>query len=164
MIVIITASTVDWPAKPQQYGHPVAEHPRHFGRDKVIYDPWHYLRVLERKPGALRNGAPFQEWRLPAGVSRVRSRLSGYRGGDREFVDILLAVQRRGMEIVEQACRQALAAGVVRGEIIPNAIARSCDPQPVDTVRLAITIEPAADCARYDALRPGGGTWNAMSL
>jgi hypothetical protein len=152
MIVIITASTVNWPAKPQQYGHPVAEHPRHFGRDKVIYDPWHYLRVLERKPGALRNGAPFQEWRLPAGVSRVRSRLSGYRGGDREFVDILLAVQRRGMEIVEQACRQALAAGVVRGEIIPNAIARSCDPQPVDTVRLAITIESRQQIVRATML------------
>ena len=35
----------------------VADHPRRFGRDQVVYDPWHYLPVLTRKPGALRNGA-----------------------------------------------------------------------------------------------------------
>ena len=42
----------------------VAEHPRCFGRDRTIYDPWHYLPVLVKKPGALRNGAPFQGWDL----------------------------------------------------------------------------------------------------
>jgi hypothetical protein len=39
----------------------VADHPRQFRRDKIIYDPWHYLPVLVRKPGALRNGAPFKD-------------------------------------------------------------------------------------------------------
>jgi hypothetical protein len=42
----------------------VAEHPRHFRRDQIIYDPWHYLPVLVKKPGALRNGAPFKDWDL----------------------------------------------------------------------------------------------------
>ena len=37
-----------------------------FGRDQTIYDPWHYVPVLARKPGALRNGAPFKDWVLPA--------------------------------------------------------------------------------------------------
>ena len=37
----------------------VAEHRRFFGRDRMILDPWHYLPVLARKPGALRNGMPF---------------------------------------------------------------------------------------------------------
>ena len=46
-------------------GEVVAEHPRQFGRDQVIYNPWHYLPVLTRKPGALRNGAPFRDWELP---------------------------------------------------------------------------------------------------
>jgi hypothetical protein len=40
----------------------VADHPRQFRRDQIIYDPWHYLPVLVRKPGALRNGAPFKDW------------------------------------------------------------------------------------------------------
>ena len=44
----------------------VADHPRSFRRDQVVYDPWHYLPVLMRKPGALRNGAPFKDWDLPA--------------------------------------------------------------------------------------------------
>ncbi len=138
-------------------GKLVADHPRQFSRDKVIYDPWHYLRVLERKPGALRNGAPFQEWDLPNSLARVRSRLSRYQGGDREFVDILLAVQRCGINIVEKACKKALAEGTVQGEVILNIIARHLDPQPIVSARipesLVISVEPTADCARYDALR-----------
>jgi hypothetical protein len=135
----------------------VADHPRQFGRDNVVYDPWHYLSVLERKPGALRNGAPFRQWDLPLSIARVRNRLSRYQGGDREFVDILRASQRHGMDIVEQACRKALSEGTVRGEIILNLIARSCDPLPVDSAQvpdsLSVTVEPTADCSRYDALR-----------
>ena len=137
-------------------GKLVADHPRQFGRDNVVYDPWHYISVLERKPGALRNGAPFRDWNLPVNLSRVRIRLCRCPGGDREFVDILLAIQQYGMDIVEQACRKALSEGTVRGEVILNTIARHCDPLPVDTASvpdsLAITIEPTSDCSRYDAL------------
>ena len=46
----------------------VAEHPRCFERNKVIYDPWHDVPVLERKPGALRNGAPFKDWPIAGGA------------------------------------------------------------------------------------------------
>ncbi|MDQ3524901.1 MAG: IS21 family transposase [Chloroflexota bacterium] len=38
----------------------IAEHARRFGRDLLICDPWRYLPILERKPGALRNGVPFR--------------------------------------------------------------------------------------------------------
>ena len=41
------------------------EDARRFGRDQTVYDPWHYVPVLARKPGALRNGAPFKDWTLP---------------------------------------------------------------------------------------------------
>ena len=79
-----------------------------------------------------------------------------YPGGDRAFVDILLAVQQHGMDIVERACKQVLAEGTVRGEIILNAIARQCDPLPIDTASvpdcLSIKLEPTADCSRYDRL------------
>jgi len=53
----------------------VAEHARHFGRDRAVYDPWHYLPVLTTKPGALRNGAPFQDWDLPPALARLRRKL-----------------------------------------------------------------------------------------
>src|SRR5690606_40632167 len=53
----------------------IAEHPRFFGRDRMILDPWHYLPVLAKKPGALRNGAPFQDWDLPPALARLRRKL-----------------------------------------------------------------------------------------
>src|SRR5512132_3597641 len=73
-------------------GEVVAEHPRQFGRDQVIYNPWHYLPVLTRKPGALRNGAPFRDWELPPGLDQLRRRLASRDDGGRQFVDVLAAV------------------------------------------------------------------------
>src|SRR6516225_8556049 len=61
----------------RQDGRIVAEHPRSFNRGDTLYDPWHYVPVLARKPGALRNGAPFKDWVLPASMERVRRKLAG---------------------------------------------------------------------------------------
>ncbi|MFZ2140098.1 MAG: IS21 family transposase, partial [Xanthobacteraceae bacterium] len=59
----------------RQDGRIVAEHQRSFGRGETTYNPWHYVPVLARKPGALRNGAPFKDWVLPAAMERVRRKL-----------------------------------------------------------------------------------------
>jgi hypothetical protein len=59
-----------------QDGEVVGEHARRFGRNQTGYDPWHFVPVLARKPGALRNGAPFGGWLLPDAVERVRRRLT----------------------------------------------------------------------------------------
>ena len=56
----------------KQDGLVVGEHGRRFGRNQTAYDPWHYVPVLARKPGALRNGAPFKDWPLP-GFDRARA-------------------------------------------------------------------------------------------
>src|SRR5271166_1784689 len=93
-------------------GRIVAEHPRKFGRGETAYDPWHYVPVLARKPGALRNGAPFKDWVLPAALDRVRRKLAGSNDGDRQVVKILAAVLSDGLSEVEAACAQALAEGV----------------------------------------------------
>ena len=61
----------------RQDGRSVGEHRRCFGREQTVFDPWHYVPVLARKPGALRNGAPFKDWVLPAGLERVRRKLAG---------------------------------------------------------------------------------------
>ena len=71
----------------RQDGEIVAEHARRFDRDQTVYDPWHYVPVLARKPGALRNGAPFKDWALPGALGRVRVRLAGHDDGDRQMVD-----------------------------------------------------------------------------
>ena len=85
----------------------IAEHARHFGRDRTIYDPWHYLPVLANKPGALRNGAPFQGWDLPPALTRLRRKLGGGDEADRRFVRVLAAVMTDGLEAVEAAIAAA---------------------------------------------------------
>ena len=79
-------------------GEVVGEHKRLFGKGNTAYDAWHYLPVLTRKPGALRNGAPFRNWALPEPVQRVRERLSGYDDGDRQMVKILCAAMHHGLD------------------------------------------------------------------
>jgi hypothetical protein len=85
----VAASAVGRPLEIRAYAEDwrvVGEHPRWFGGDRTISDPWHYVPVLARKPGALRNGARFKNWVLPAGLERVRRKLVGAADGDRQFV------------------------------------------------------------------------------
>src|SRR3979490_564334 len=96
----------------RQDGRIVGEHPRSFGRGDTLYDPWHYVPVLARKPGALRTGAPFRGWGLPAAMERVQRKLAGAEDGNRQMVDILTAVLTDGLPSVEAACAQAIAHGV----------------------------------------------------
>jgi hypothetical protein len=141
----------------RQDGKVVGEHRRIFGRGETIFDPWHYVPVLARKPGALRNGAPFKDWVLPASIERVRKKLSGSHDGARQMVDILAAVLTDGLSAVEAACAEALADGVHSADVILNILARRRDPAPVALIQppeaLKINIAPVADCARYDLLR-----------
>ena len=81
----------------RQNGRLVGEHRRAFGEDQTIFDPWHYVPVLARKPGALRNGAPFKDWVLPGGLDRIRRKLAGTADGDRQMVKILAAVLSDGL-------------------------------------------------------------------
>src|SRR5436309_8256629 len=95
----------------RQEGAIVGDHARRFGRGETIYDPWHYVPVLARKLGALRNGAPFKDWPLPASLARVRRKLKGSDDGDRQMVKVLSAVLTDGLVAVEAACADALAGG-----------------------------------------------------
>ena len=77
-------------------GQIVCEHRRFFARSHerksttTVYDWRHYLAVIQRKPGALRNGAPFAE--LPPAFRALQQRMLKTPGGDREMVEILALV------------------------------------------------------------------------
>ena len=118
----------------RQDGAVVGEHARRFGRGETIYDPWHYVPVLARKPGALRNGAPFKNWPLPASLERVRHKLKGSDDGDRQMVKVLSAVLTDGLATVEAACAEALAGGVHSADVILNILARRRDAAPAATI------------------------------
>jgi hypothetical protein len=142
----------------RQDGQVVGQHERSFGRDRTIYDPWHYVPVLARKPGALRNGAPFKGWILPTGLARVRRKLGRSDDGDRQMVKILNAVLSDGLAAVEAACAEALEEGVHSADVVLNILARRREvvlrPLTITTPdALKLRHGPVADCARYDRLR-----------
>jgi transposase len=138
----------------------VAEHERVFSRDHnskgvTVFDWRHYLAVVQRKPGALRNGAPFAE--LPRSFKRLQSVLMKREGGDREMADILALVLHHDEQLVEQAVREAIQSEVVSKTHILNRLSRLLDTPPPATLTpppaLALTGEPLANTERYDDLR-----------
>ena len=141
----------------RQDGQIVGQHSRSFGRGKTVYDPWHYVPVLARKPGALRNGAPFKDWILPTNLARVRRKLSTTEDGDRQMVKILTSVLSDGLPAVEAACADALGEGVHSADVILNILARRREVVQALTIAtpdaLKLCHQPVADCARYDRLR-----------
>jgi len=134
----------------------IAEHARCFARNQVVYNPWHYVAALERKPGALRNGAPFKDWNLPASMTRLRERLAKHVDGDRQFVDILSMVAVYGLDAVAAACAASLEEQVAGSAHVINLLHRAhapVRPPPLQVPEaLKLTLEPAANCDRYDRL------------
>ena len=143
-------------------GNILCEHPRVIQRShqlppRTIYDWRHYLAVLQRKPGALRNGAPFLE--LPPAFRQLQGQMIRKPGGDREMVDILALVLQHDEQAVLTAVELALAEGVATKTHVLNLLHRLVDAKVVggpslDTPQaLALRREPSANVARYDSLR-----------
>lgn len=142
----------------------------HHQLGQVIYDWRHYLAVIQRKPGALRNGAPFIE--LPPAFRQLQGHLLKLPGGDREMVEILSLVLHhdeqdeaaqpiRGMGENRMLCavELALEAGVPTKTHVLNILHRLTDGKappasPINAPQaLRLAHEPMADVGRYDSLR-----------
>ena len=135
----------------------VADHARRYGRDQLICDPWHYLPILERKPGALRNGVPFQQWDLPMPIQLVRDRILKQPKGDRAFVELLMMAREFGLEPLQVACELVLDGNVITAAVVMNEMRRLVAPSTPAMLNvpdmLKLQTEPRADCGRYDHLR-----------
>ena len=131
----------------------VAEHPRASDRDHVVYDWQHYVPLIERKPGALRNGAPFNE--LPEPLKRLSRALLRRDGGDRVMAQVLAAVPHHGVEAVLVAVELVLESGRPSAEHVLNVLARLKEGPPPAAVAtdLVVAVAPTTDTGRYDALR-----------
>ena len=130
----------------------IAEHPRAVDRDHVVYDWQHYLPLVERKPGALRNGAPFAD--LPDPLQRLRRALLRREGGDKVMAQVLIAVPAHGLDAVLIAVERVLDSGRPSAEHVLNLVARLNDGPPPPSVATALTVAtaPLADPQRYDTL------------
>ena len=135
----------------------VAEHERLTDKSKTRYDWQHYVPLVQRKPGALRNGAPFAD--LPESLQRLRRALLRESGGDRLMARVLALVPTAGLEAVLVAVDLALdgapPSGRVSVEHVINVLARlNAAPRPANVeTPLQVLTPPIADTARYDRLR-----------
>ena len=143
-------------------GKIVCEHARIIARShdqpgRTVYDWRHYLAVIQRKPGALRNGAPFAA--MPDAFGRLQQHLLKQPGGDREMVEILALILHHDEQAVLCAVELALTDGAPTKTHILNLLHRLIDGKPVaapaiETPQgLTLDHEPRADVERYDALR-----------
>ncbi len=143
-------------------GQILCEHARiidrsHHQPGRTVYDWRHYLAVIQRKPGALRNGAPFLD--LPEAFRRLQGLLLKRPGGDREMVEILALVLHHDEQAVLCAVEVALEAGVPTKTHILNLLHRLVDGKEtavslIDAPQaLTLRQEPKANVARYDTLR-----------
>ena len=142
-------------------GQAVCEHARIVERShdvprRTVYDWRHYLAVIQRKPGALRNGAPFAE--LPEAFRKLQAQLLRRPGGDREMVDVLALVLQHDEQAVLCAVELALEEGVATKTHVLNILHRLTDgtntAAAIDAPQaLVLNQEPRADIERYDALR-----------
>lgn len=142
-------------------GQIVCEHARIVERShdvlrRTVYDWRHYLAVIQRKPGALRNGAPFAE--MPDAFRKLQAQLLRRPGGDREMVDILALVLQHDEAAVLCAVELALEDGVATKTHILNVLHRLTDGRgttaAIDAPQaLVLGQEPRTDIERYDTLR-----------
>lgn len=135
----------------------VADHERLNDEGRTQYDWQHYVSLLQRKPGALRNGAPFAD--LPAPLQQLRRTLLREPGGDRAMAQVLAIVPAAGLDAVlvavELALESAPPSGRVSVEHVQNVLARlNAAPRPGNvSTALQASTPPLADTARYDKLR-----------
>jgi len=135
---------------------------RCFERDQTLYDWTHYISLVERKPGALRNGAPFKT--MPEPLRLLQQQLLRHGGGDRVMAQVLTAIPLHGLEAVLVAVELALQAGRVSADHVLNLLARLQEPTArTAPIRTPLTLShPArADVHRYDRLRQAGSTEEA---
>jgi hypothetical protein len=137
----------------------VASHARLFDRDQTAYDWQHYIALIERKPGALRNGAPFAD--MPEALKHLQRVLLAREGGDRVMAQVLAQVPTAGLDAVLVAVELVLESGAVSAEHVLNVLARlRSETPPSLSVETSLTLKeaPRADTGRYDRLRSPGAS------
>lgn len=143
------------------YGEAVlASHPRCYGKDQDIYDPLHYLPLLEQRPGAFQHAKPLRRWRAswPPVYERLLAELQAEEDGLREFVRILKLHQEYPAQLIEQAVSQALTYGCLHQDgvklclrqlMVPVLTVSALDLSEHPQLGLAIELP---DLRRYDQL------------
>ncbi|MDQ3483657.1 MAG: IS21 family transposase [Pseudomonadota bacterium] len=96
-------------------GEEIARHRRDYGTGTFVFDPLHYLMLIETKPNALDQAAPLQGWNLPEAFQHLRHLLEARMGnrGKREFIQVLRLLETCPMPIVTEAVMEAIRLGAI---------------------------------------------------
>lgn len=142
----------------------VATHRRHWGRERTVFDPVHYLALLERKPGAFDHARPLADWPLPECLAVLRRRFETTWGqpGLRHFIRVLRLLEHASLAELAAAVERALAFGVTTADGVRVLLEQTREtPVPLFPLdgrpHLAGVSVPAPDLSAYHAVRTGGG-------
>jgi transposase len=110
----------------------IARHPRSYAREDLVFDPLHYLALLERKIGALDQAAPLQGWALPEAFVTLRRLLEARMGrhGKREYVQVLRLLEVFRLEDVHAAVREALRLGAIGFDAVKHLVLCRIERRP----------------------------------
>mgnify|MGYP006129797753 FL=1 len=141
-------------------GVEVGRHERRFTRGQTYYNHNHYFPILAKKPGALRNGAPFVDMVLPDELNKVRQHLEKQVNGTRDFAHILSYIPLESLESVVIACKEAIKSNTISKDVILNILLRQNDipyenKEALNIVYLPIKHIPTADMNVYNTLLSG---------
>ncbi|UJP03695.1 MAG: IS21 family transposase, partial [Nitrosomonas sp.] len=131
----------------------IARHVRSYSREEFIYNPLHYLALLEQKPRALEQAAPLQDWLLPEVFDRLRRVLEVRmeRRGRKEYIQILRLLENFSQAQVEQAIKQAMGLGTIGFDAIKHLILCAIERRPV---KLDLTLYPYLPRASVKSTEP----------
>ncbi|MFQ5439775.1 MAG: IS21 family transposase, partial [Paracoccaceae bacterium] len=137
----------------------IARHARSYETADMVFDPMHYLPLLEQKVGALDQAAPLQGWDLPDVFSTLHRLLQTRMGkkGKREYVQVLRLLEEFDMVDVQGAVKQALELGAISYDAVKHLVLCRIDKRPP---RLDLEIYPYLPKARVEATDPA----NYLSL
>ena len=121
-----------WPRDISCGSEVIARHPRSYQRDDFVFDPIHYLPLLERKTGALDQAAPLQGWELPEEFSTLRRFLESRMGrrGKREYVQVLRLLETFSQPEVAAAVRDAIRLGALSFDAVKHLVLCRLEGRP----------------------------------
>ena len=113
-------------------GEIIARHPRCYDRQDMVFDPVHYLPLLEHKIGALDQAAPLVGWDLPAEFQTLRRLMEArmIKAGRREYVQVLRLLETFAMEDLHVAVKTALRMGAVGFDAIKHLVLCQVEKRP----------------------------------
>src|SRR5215213_1299513 len=119
----------------------IARHVRSYEREDFVFDPLHYLALLERKIGALDQAAPLADWELPEAFTILRRLLEARMGkqGKREFVQVLRLLEVFDLEVVAAGVRDAIDRGAIGFDAVKHLVLCRLERRPL---RLDLTVYP----------------------